>query len=221
MTRTQRSLGVWCYGVAWCFLLGLSFLIMSSGCGPTVIVTIQEELPIRLDINKIFAEQKVVVGKLFPGSRVPRSLKMSVPFWLTKKYDIRNNSKFKQYKSQISQLQIKRLSYRVAHNTLNIDIPTQGTTLDVFIGEIGAKSKDKYDKVGFLQPIPGGKVGVVDQLEFIQGGEEMTNTRFQKFAFEMGVGGSLLIDGTVSSVVPQGQLELIVEVQVSFGIDVL
>ncbi|MBU50033.1 MAG: hypothetical protein CL920_15200 [Deltaproteobacteria bacterium] len=182
-------------------------------------VRAREELSITVDLDDILKKNGVDKNKVFPGGKIPKDFKLSIPFWYATTYDIRDNQQIKKYKEQIKDLRIVQLSYKLDENSLSVEIPSHGHQLQVYLSDVDNKKEEQFKEVGFLYPIPAGKPNIADRLQFLEQGEETARNYFEKLAFEFAVKGKIDLDGAINQTVPSGKLTIRLVLDVEFMIN--
>lgn len=190
------------------------------GCHVAVEVQAREEISFVVDIDQLFSAQKLDKKKLFPEGRIPRDYKLTLPFWLPVPYDLRQNEDLKKYQSKIRNLRLNQLSYTVSQNTLTVDLPSSDKGLEVFVAETGKTDAKDFTKIGFFYPIPAQRIHISDRLQLVEQGESTAGGYFQKFAFTLGIQGTLRLDGSQDPTIPSGRLVLKVAIDVTFFVDI-
>lgn len=211
MQKTRKRRVLWCmlYALSLCVVFGVGV-----GCG-SVDVKLEESFEVELDLLDAYRQAGINLKKTFPTGKVPPSMKLQVPFRFNHTYDLRNHPQVKKYRSNITGVRVNQISYEVSTNTLNVSLPSPGKTLDISLGKLGAKDPKTFEKIGFLQPIPGGKEGITDRMLFVDNGRAKLQPFITDFAFEFGVSGALVVDGSKTPNVPKGKLLLTVKLDVT------
>jgi hypothetical protein len=203
------------------FLLALACAVpWVSACGIEAVVQAKETISLSLDVETVLKQNNIDKNKVFPSGKVPAETRLTLPFWYRQTYDLRNNSDVRKYKDQIRDLTLKNVTYKIEQNSLNIEIPSQGKQMEVWVASLGKTEQTDFAKVGFLYAIPSGRTGITDRLYFDDNGKQKTTSLLSQFAIEFALKGNIVVDGSQNRTAPAGKIELEVTLEVGFSVDI-